>query len=72
MAQGDGRLVGGAAEAEAPTVAARLVWVDNLKITVIAGVIVVHAATAYLLDAFDWYYDTERTTSQLWEPLLDR
>jgi hypothetical protein len=43
--------------------------VDNLKITVVAGVVVAHAATAYILD-IDWYYDIERTTSRLWEPLL--
>ena len=62
--QNEGRLaVGGAA----PT-AGRLGWVDNLKVAVIAGVIVVHAAMAYLIDA-DWYY-TERTTSQLWPALV--
>jgi glucans biosynthesis protein C len=43
---------------------ARLVWVDNLKVAVIAGVIVMHAATAYLTDLAGWYYE-ERTTSQL-------
>jgi hypothetical protein len=46
----------------------RLVWVDNLKVAVIAGVVVVHAAMAYLIEA-DWYY-TERTTSQLWPVLV--
>jgi glucans biosynthesis protein C len=43
---------------------ARLVWVDNLKVAVIAGVIVTHAATAYLTDLAGWYYE-ERTTSQM-------
>ena len=41
---------------------------DALRITVIAGVIVLHAATAYLLD-IDWYYQ-ERTTSTLTSTLL--
>lgn len=53
MGQIKGRLAVGAAEAEA-SAAARLVWVDNLKVAVIAGVVVVHAAMAYLIDA-DWY-----------------
>jgi hypothetical protein len=62
--QDEGRLaVGGAAP-----VAVRLAWVDNLKVAVIAGVVVVHAAMAYLIDA-DWYY-MERTTSQLWPALV--
>jgi hypothetical protein len=43
--------------------ARRVGWIDNLRVTVIAGVIVLHAATAYLLD-IDWYYQ-ERTTSTL-------
>jgi glucans biosynthesis protein C len=70
MGQVMGRLAAGAAEAaeaEAPA-AARLVWVDNLKVAVIAGVVVVHVAMAYLIDA-DWYY-TERTTSELWGALV--
>jgi hypothetical protein len=70
MGRVKGQLVGGAAAPAAAPVAARLAWVDNLKLAVIAGVVVVHAASAYLLDGFDWYYDTERMTSQLWEPLL--
>ena len=36
---------------------------------VIADVIVLHAATAYLVDIASWYYQ-ERTTSQLWPMLL--
>jgi hypothetical protein len=67
MGQGKGQLVGGAAETAA-SAAVRLVWVDNLKVAVIAGVVVVHAAMAYLIDA-DWYY-TERTSSQLWSVLV--
>jgi glucans biosynthesis protein C len=69
MVQDKGRLVVGAAVPGAPAVG-RLAWVDNLKIAVIAGVIVVHTASAYLPDGFDWYYDLERTTSGLWKPLL--
>jgi hypothetical protein len=41
---------------------------DNLRITAITGVIVLHAATAYILD-IDWYYE-ERTTSALTPALL--
>ena len=69
MVQDKGRLVVGAAPVGAARVVARLAWVDNLKIAVIAGVIVAHAATAYILD-IDWYYDIERTSSPLWEPLV--
>lgn len=42
----------------------RLHWVDNLRVFVIAGVVVMHASTAYLGGA-DWYYE-ERTTSDTW------
>src|SRR5512132_1895169 len=69
MAQGRGRLVVGDAAPAAAPAAARLRWADNLKITVIAAVVVVHAATAYVVD-IAWYYDMERTTSQLWDKLL--
>ena len=48
--------------------AARLAWMDTLRVTAIAGVIVMHAATAYILD-IDWYYQ-ERTTSILTPTLL--
>jgi fucose 4-O-acetylase-like acetyltransferase len=44
-------------------------WVDNLRVLVIAGVIVAHAATAYVVDV-PWYYDEERTTSKVWPVLL--
>lgn len=44
-------------------------WVDNLRVVLIAGVIVVHAATAYVVDV-PWYYDDERTTSQAWSVVL--
>lgn len=37
----------------------RLDWVDNLRVVSIAGVIVVHTATAYLTDFSDWYYADE-------------
>ncbi|HET8767364.1 MAG TPA: acyltransferase, partial [Pedococcus sp.] len=42
---------------------ARLAWVDRLKVATIAGVVVVHVATAYVVD-IGWYYE-ERTTSQV-------
>jgi glucans biosynthesis protein C len=48
--------------------AGRAGWIDSLRVAVIAGVIVLHAATAYLLD-IDWYYQ-ERTTSTLTPTLL--
>jgi glucan biosynthesis protein C len=44
-------------------------WADNLRVIVIAGVIVLHAATAYLVDIAGWYYQ-ERTTSSVWPVLL--
>jgi len=50
------------------TVRPRAGWMDNLRITAITGVIVLHAATAYILD-IDWYYQ-ERTTSALTPALL--
>jgi hypothetical protein len=39
----------------------RQAWMDNLRVVIIAGVIVAHTATAYILD-FPWYYE-ERTAS---------
>lgn len=68
MVQVEGRRVGGAAAPGTAPVAARLPWVDNLKVAVIAGVVVVHAAMAYVIDA-DWYYQ-ERTSSELWKALV--
>lgn len=47
----------------------RELWVDNLRVLVVAGVIVVHTATGYITDIADWYYD-DRTTSELWSTLL--
>ncbi len=47
----------------------RELWADNLRVLVVAGVIVAHTATCYLMSLVDWYYD-ERTTSQLWSTLL--
>lgn len=41
---------------------------DNLRIVLISGVIVAHAATAYVVDV-GWYYE-ERTTSELSETLF--
>ncbi|HEY1343999.1 MAG TPA: acyltransferase family protein, partial [Streptosporangiaceae bacterium] len=39
-------------------------WADNLRVLVIAAVVVFHTATAYL-GGSDWYY-MDRTTSKLW------
>jgi hypothetical protein len=47
----------------------RELWADNLRVLVVAGVIVVHAATGYLTGIVDWYY-AERTTSAVWSTLL--
>ena len=44
-------------------------WVDNLRVTLIAGVIVVHTATAYVID-IPWYYDDERTGSFVWSVIF--
>lgn len=44
-------------------VAPRQVWLDNLRVVLIGGVIVAHAATAYIVEV-SWYYE-ERTTSEL-------
>lgn len=35
-------------------------WVDTLRVVLIAGVIVVHTATAYVADFAGFYYDDER------------
>jgi glucan biosynthesis protein C len=48
--------------------AGRALWLDNLRIALIAGVIVAHVATAYVVDV-DWYYQ-ERTTTQWASTLL--
>jgi surface polysaccharide O-acyltransferase-like enzyme len=47
----------------------RELWVDNLRVLVVAGVIVVHTATGYITGIADWYYD-ELTTSAVWSTLL--
>lgn len=39
-------------------------WADNLRVLVIAAVVVFHTATAYLAGS-DWYY-MDRTTSKVW------
>jgi glucan biosynthesis protein C len=41
----------------------RALWVDTLRVVVIAGVIVLHAATGYVVDIAGWYYDDERSAS---------
>lgn len=46
----------------------RSAWLDNLRVTLIAGVIVAHAATAYIVEV-DWYYD-ERTTNEVVRTLV--
>ncbi len=46
----------------------RELWVDTLRVAVIAGVIVLHTATGYVVDV-DWYYE-ERTTSEAWQIAL--
>jgi len=52
-----------------PTVRRSMVpWIGNLRVTLIAGVIVAHVATAYVVDV-SWYYE-ERTTSTLTPTLL--
>jgi len=43
--------------------------VDNLRVAVVAGVIVVHTATGYLTGFADWYYD-ELTPRELWATVL--
>jgi glucans biosynthesis protein C len=46
----------------------RWAWMDNLRVAVIAGVIVEHVATAYVLD-IDWYYE-ERSASAVTEAIV--
>ncbi len=41
-------------------------WVDPLRVTLIAGVIVVHTATGYVADFAGWYYDDELDPSGPW------
>lgn len=48
----------------------RQLWVDNVRVLVIAGVIVVHTATGYLVDIAGWYYDDERSTSGIWSTVV--
>jgi len=43
-------------------------WADNLRVLVIAVVVVWHTATAYL-GGSDWYY-IDRTTSKLWSAVF--
>jgi glucan biosynthesis protein C len=46
----------------------REAWPDTLRVVVIAGVIAMHAATAYVVDV-GWYYE-ERTSSEAWQVAL--
>ena len=41
----------------------REMWVDTLRVVVIAGVIVMHTATGYVVDIAGWYYDDELDAS---------
>jgi fucose 4-O-acetylase-like acetyltransferase len=45
-------------------------WVDNLRVLVIALVIIVHTATGYVTDIAGWYYDDELTTSDFWSSVI--
>jgi surface polysaccharide O-acyltransferase-like enzyme len=45
-------------------------WVDNVRVLVIAGVIVVHTATGYVSDLAGWYYDDERAAGGVWSVVL--
>lgn len=47
----------------------RELWADNLRVLVVAGVIVAHTATGYISGFADWYYD-ELTASPVWSTLL--
>jgi glucans biosynthesis protein C len=40
-------------------------WADNVRVAAIAGVIIAHTATAYLVD-IPWYYDDERNAEGVW------
>jgi Acyltransferase family len=46
----------------------RWAWMDNLRVAVIAGVIIEHVATAYVLD-IDWYYE-ERSSNAVTEAIV--
>ncbi len=60
---------GAPAQGQTATEAAgRQAWMDNLRVAVITGVIVLHVATAYVLD-ISWYYE-ERTASGVAEAVL--
>jgi Acyltransferase family len=65
MAQGQSLRSERASGREAPR---RWAWMDNLRVVVIAGVIVEHVATAYVLD-IDWYYE-ERSSSAVTEAIV--
>ena len=47
---------------------AREAWPDTLRVVIITGVIVMHAATGYVVD-IGWYYE-ERTSSEAWQIAL--
>lgn len=45
-------------------------WVDNLRVALIAGVIVLHTGTGYVMDFAGWYYDDELDASSTWSAVL--
>jgi fucose 4-O-acetylase-like acetyltransferase len=49
---------------------AREKWVDNVRVLVIAGVIVAHTATAYVSDLAGWFYDDERAADGAWSVVV--
>ncbi|MGN6301123.1 MAG: acyltransferase family protein [Angustibacter sp.] len=51
------------------TATTRQPWADTLRVVAIAGVIVVHTATGYLVD-IPWYYDDEKVTAGVWSTVL--
>lgn len=54
-----------------PSLAARReVWVDSLRVILIAGVLVLHTATGYVLDFAGWYYDDEVQASGMVSKVL--
>lgn len=48
----------------------RVQWVDNLRVVLIAGVVVLHTATGYVVDFAGFYYDDERDASGILSSLV--
>lgn len=53
---------------EARPISVRAAWPDTLRVVIIAGVIIMHTATGYVVDV-GWYYE-ERTSSEPWQIAL--